>query len=92
MATKQYSEQEPAASLTDSLQGDVLDSLILGIGSSIIMKLAFGKNISIKSVINIETLKEGAKMGASIGIMRRVGSPMINTMLQNSPVGGLIKL
>ena len=88
----QHKEPSPSESLTDNLTGDILDSLILGIGSHVILKLMFGKSPSIKNMINVDTLKEGAKLGASIGVMRRIGSPAINTMLQNSPVGGIMKL
>jgi len=83
---------EPTDELTDNIVGDITDAMMSGIFSSIIMKMMFGKNVSMKSLMNMETLKDGAKMGGSIALYRRLGRPAVNKMMGSSGMDKMIKL
>jgi len=84
---------EPAESITDNLSHDLLDSMLTGIASQMILQYAFGKSPSIKNMINKNTLIDGVKLGASIGVYRRVGRPILNQVMSRTPVlNDMIKL
>lgn len=71
------SNTEPTDTLQDNIIGDMVDSLSTGIFAHVIVSLLFGKNISIKNIMKLDTLKEGAKYGAGVALFRRVGRPML---------------
>ena len=83
---------QPKDELTDNIVGDITDALFTGVFSSIIMKVLFGKNVSMKSMMSLETLKEGAKMGGAVALYRRVGRPAVNTIMNRSGMENMIKL
>jgi len=83
---------EPAQSLTDNMGGDIIDSMLTGMAAHLIVQMMFGKSPTIKNVLSMNTLKDSAKYGAAVGIYRRVGSPMINNIMNRSSMGNLMKL
>tara|TARA_R110002012_G_scaffold236204_3_gene409914 strand:+ start:101 stop:373 length:273 start_codon:yes stop_codon:yes gene_type:complete len=77
---------EPAESLVDNLSHDLIDSMITGIAAQFILSYAFGKSPSIKNIINKNTLIDGVKNGTAIAAYRRLGRPMINQIMNRTPM------
>tara|TARA_R110002153_G_scaffold79214_4_gene202251 strand:+ start:2751 stop:3023 length:273 start_codon:yes stop_codon:yes gene_type:complete len=77
---------EPSESLVDNLSHDLIDSMVTGIFSQVILSYAFGRSPSIKNIINKNTLIDGVKLGASIATYRRIGRPIIGQMLNRTPI------
>jgi len=83
---------EPAESLTDNLVGDIVDSLLTGVGANLLVSLLFGKSPSFKNIMNLDMLKDGVKLGGAIGVYRRVARPMVNNVMNRSGMESLMKI
>ena len=83
---------QPTDELSDNIIGDITDALMTGIFSSILMKAMFGKNISMKSMLTVDTLMEGAKMGGAVALYRRLGRPVVNNLMNRSGLENVIKV
>lgn len=83
---------QPVDQISDNIVGDITDAMMTGLFSHILVKVLMGKNPSIQSILNMETLKQGATAGAGIALYRRVGRPVINNMMEKSGMGNSITL
>lgn len=86
------SNSEPTDQLTDNITGDLIDSMSTGLFATILMNVLFNKNPSVKSIMNMNTLKDGAKMGGAIALYRRVGRPMVSKAMNASGMENVLKL
>jgi len=83
---------EPSDELTDNVIGDLTDSLATGIFANLIMRVVFGKNPSMKSILSMDTLRDGAKLGGGIALYRRVGRPAMNKVMGASGLENMLKV
>ena len=83
---------QPTDELSDNIVGDLTDSMATGIFSYIITQIVLGKNPSFKSIVNMDTLKNGATAGAGIALYRRIGRPILNNALERGGLGNSIAL
>ena len=77
----------PASSTSDNIVGDLLDSASSGMFAHILTQLLFGKNVSMKSMLNMNTIKDGLKLGAGIALWRRAGRPIMDNALERVGMG-----
>ena len=92
MTTQEYKAPEPSDTLLDNLPMDIMDSMITGIASQLIVSYMFGKSPSFKNIISKNNLVDGVKMGAAIGAYRRIGRPAVSMMMNRSGLGEMVKL
>ena len=90
MSNKQDESLMP--NISDNMLGDVVDSLSTGFFATIIMKLLFEKNMSVKNMFNTNTLKDGLKMGGCVAAYRRVGRPIVNAGIKRAGFDDAIKI
>ena len=83
---------EPTDQLGDNIVGDMIDSMSTGLFSVVLMNVLFGKNPSFKNVLSMDTLQNGAKVGGSIALYRRVGRPMVNKAMNSAGMDNILKL
>lgn len=83
---------QPTDELTDNIVGDIVDSLSTGIFANIVIQILTGKNPSFKSIVSMNTLNDGAKMGGAIALYRRVGRPMVNKAMNSAGLDNAMKL
>ncbi len=83
---------EPTDELSDNIVADMVDSLSTGVFAHLIVSVLFGKNPSMKSVMSMETLRSGAKMGGAIALYRRVGRPVMNKAMNSAGLDNMLKL
>ena len=83
---------QPTDELSDNIVGDLTDSFATGLFSYIMTQVLLGKNPSFKSIVSMDTLKNGATAGAGIALYRRVGRPILNNAMERGGLGNSIAL
>jgi len=83
---------EPTDQLSDNIVGDLTDSVATGIFAHLIMSVVFGKNPSVKSVLSMENLKTGVKMGGAVALYRRLGRPMVAKAMNGAGMSDALRL
>ena len=72
--------------IDENLTGAAMDSLIMGLASYVLLQTLFGKSSSLKGLVSMTTLKEGAKLGVANMIYRTAGRPIVNQALQKGGI------
>tara|TARA_R110000787_G_scaffold48078_1_gene116140 strand:+ start:2171 stop:2401 length:231 start_codon:yes stop_codon:yes gene_type:complete len=72
--------------MIENISGEFLDSMIQGLAAYVLVQTLFGKSVSVKGLMSMNTIKEGGKIGAANMVYRTVGRPIVNTALKKGGV------
>jgi len=88
MSEKQKINDQP----TENIVGDMTDSLMTGLFTTLMLQVMMGKSPSIKNVMSKNTLMDGLKTGGAILLYRRLGRSVVNNMMGRAGLGDTLAL
>jgi len=71
-----------------NMTSEITDSMISGMFAYIVSQALMGKSPSLK-IMNVNTLKEGLKIGSGLSLYRTLGSPALNQIMKSAGMSGL---
>jgi len=75
--------------ITRNMTSEITDSMISGMFAYIVSQALMGKSPSLKNIMNVNTLKEGLKIGSGLSLYRTLGSPALNQIMKSAGMSAL---
>ena len=72
-----------------NLTGELTDSMVSGLFAYVVSQSLMGKSPSLKNIMNVNTLKEGLKIGSGLSLYRMMGRPALDQLMKSSGMSNL---
>ena len=73
-----------------NMTSEITDSMISGMFAYIISQILMSKSSpSIKNLMNVNTIKEGLKIGSGLSLYRTIGQSGLNQIMKSAGMSGL---
>ena len=72
-----------------NMTSEITDSMISGMFAYIVSQALMGKSPSLKNIMNVNTLKEGLKIGSGLSLYRTIGQSGINQIMKSAGMSAL---
>ena len=72
-----------------NMTAEISDAMISGLFSYVVSQTLMGKSPSLKNIMNVNTLKEGLKIGSGLSLYRMMGRPALDQLMKSSGMSNL---
>jgi len=72
-----------------NMTAEISDAMISGLFSYVVSQSLMGKSPSLKNIMNVNTLKEGLKIGSGLSLYRMMGRPALDQLMKSSGMSNL---
>jgi len=72
-----------------NMTAEISDAMISGLFSYVVSQALMGKSPSLKNVMNVNTLKEGLKIGSGLSLYKMLGRPALDQLMKSSGMSNL---
>jgi len=72
-----------------NMTAEISDAMISGLFAYVVSQALMGKSPSLKNVMNVNTLKEGLKIGSGLSLYKMLGRPALDQLMKSSGMSNL---